>query len=111
MPFSHQCLKSLTTLAKHLKSAEITVIVCRFTMRLCYTRILLELSLPCTKVSYHKSAHIDQYFDIRYEKPKSEATRKQYYTDVITFFNYTKGEQLSKELIIRYKEMLQEHSF
>ena len=39
---------------------------------------------------------------------RSEATRKQYYRDVITFFNYTKGEQLSKELIIRYKEMLQE---
>lgn len=51
---------------------------------------------------------IKEYMAYLEREERSEATRKQYYRDVITFFNYTKGEQLSKELIIRYKEMLQE---
>lgn len=42
------------------------------------------------------------------QEEKSKSTREQYERDLLRFFEYTGEQELTKELVIRYKESLQE---
>ncbi len=50
---------------------------------------------------------LQEYLNYLAQEEKSEATKKQYQRDISCFLNYAKERELSKELIIEYKEKLQ----
>ena len=52
--------------------------------------------------------HIGEYIRYLEQEEKSKSTREQYERDLLRFFAYTKDLELTKELVIRYKESLQE---
>lgn len=49
---------------------------------------------------------LEQYENYLKCEEKSLATQKQYKSEIMRFLNYTAGENVSKELIIQYKEQL-----
>ncbi len=50
---------------------------------------------------------IEEYIKHLANEEKSQATRKQYQRDILSFFDFLGGEAVTKELVIRYKEELQ----
>ena len=50
---------------------------------------------------------VKQYIKYLEQEEKSEATRRQYKRDILHFLSFAKGQELTRELALRYKEELQ----
>lgn len=50
---------------------------------------------------------LNEYLDYLAQEERSEATKKQYQRDIRCFLHYAKNRELSKEIVIEYKEKLQ----
>ena len=58
---------------------------------------------------YQKLYHrIDDYGKYLNKEEKSRATVKKYLSDLNDFFNYAKADRLTKETVLKYKELLRE---
>ena len=50
---------------------------------------------------------VKQYIQYLEQEEKSEATRRQYKRDILHFLSFAVGQDLTRELVLRYKEKLQ----
>ena len=50
---------------------------------------------------------VKQYIAYLEQEEKSEATRRQYKRDILHFLGFAGGQELTRELVLRYKEELQ----
>ena len=50
---------------------------------------------------------VKQYIKYLEQEEKSEVTRRQYKRDILHFLSFAKGQELTRELALRYKEELQ----
>ena len=50
---------------------------------------------------------VKEYIAYLEQEEKSEATRRQYKRDILHFLSFAKGQELTRELALRYKEELQ----
>lgn len=50
---------------------------------------------------------VKQYMVYLEQEEKSEATRKQYRRDILSFLRFAQGQELTRDLVLRYKEKLQ----